>query len=84
MTYHFYTTIKCEWEKQRHSSAYIRIGSQNCEENKISRNKEKSQIRTKEVVGSYFRADKNSGALSWIHKGDCVISRELVCVGLRT
>jgi hypothetical protein len=36
------------------------------------------------VVGSYFRADKNSGALSWIHKGDCVISRELVCVGLRT
>jgi hypothetical protein len=30
------------------------------------RNKEKSQIRTKEAVGSYFRKDKNSGALSWI------------------
>lgn len=76
--------IKCEWGKQRHSSPYTRIGSQNCEENKISKNKVKSQIRTNEVVGSYFREAKNSGALSWIHKGDCVISRELVCVGLRT
>ena len=52
--------------------------------NKISKNKVKSQIRTNEVVGSYFREAKDSGALSWIHKGDCVISRELVCVGLRT